>query len=132
MPRHQIKNYVEQKDQATCSVCSDQGRAVEVKGWAKAHCDNCGKVVCQRHRPYFQKYWTCPVCVKQQQQLVNAPSIATPALMPQTPFEAAQPKEAPDFMRDMALAQALFDNGRTAEAKCVTEEIFALLMGSYM
>lgn len=128
MPRHEIKNYVKKKNQATCAICADQGKNVEVKGWARAYCDNCGKVVCQRHRPLLVNEWTCPLCIRQQQQQLQAwsePQSAASA--PKSPFESAQPQ---DFLRDMATAQALYDNSRLSEARLASDSLFARLMGS--
>ena len=56
--QHELRKYYQDP---ACSIC---GR--KIKGWAKAKCDNCQAVVCNRHRPMFVSQWHCPKCKMRQ------------------------------------------------------------------
>jgi hypothetical protein len=93
-----------------CSVC---GRPV--KGWATAHCDNCGRTVCRRHRPLFVQFWQCPSCQQRQQVFISQPQSLPPA------------SATPENM--IQAASEHIEANRTAEAKSTIDALFADLFG---
>lgn len=108
MPTHEIKKFFQDP---TCSIC---GRGV--KGWARAACDNCGRMVCRSHRPMFVSFWQCPSCVQKQQSFTS---------QPQQPSQQ-QNNQWPAMMQT---ASTLIEQQRLAEAENAIDEIFVTLFG---
>ena len=99
MPNYDIKKFY---SDPSCAVCNRQ-----VKGWARAYCDNCGRPVCRKHRPLFVQNWQCPACAQAQQ-----------AFLQQIP---PAPQNNQEMMQK---ASACLAEGRTAEAKFLIDQLF--------
>jgi hypothetical protein len=112
MPNQMIKKFYADPG---CSVC---GR--NVKGWARAQCDNCGATVCRKHRPLFSRHWQCPRCQSQQQQFIGNPQVVQ--VHQQLPSVQGLP-----MTQVMQAADTLLVNQRTAEADTLIDELFVAI-----
>ena len=95
MPGAPIKKFY---SDPICSICNRQ-----VKGWARAFCDNSGKAVCRKHRPLFVSYWQCPTCIDAQKSFLQ---------------------NNPTTEQMMEKASAIIESGRSAEASKIIDQIF--------
>jgi hypothetical protein len=107
MPTTEIKKFY---SDPACSICHRQ-----VRGWARAFCDNCGRPVCRKHRPLFVQYWQCPACAQAQKAFIQQPSVAPAASDPQSEQSMIQ------------TAGVHLQSGREAEAQNLIDQIFVEL-----
>lgn len=107
-PNNKITNYYRDP---RCAVCG-----FVVRGWAKRNCDNCGQIVCSRHRPPFVKFWQCPKCRERQNQFVN-----------QQPESTNNIKTSNKIDEMMRRAESLYVSGHEQEADQVTTSILKKL-----
>lgn len=103
MPQHEIKRFTNSN---TCAEC---GRPVaRLRSW----CNNCGRIVCRSHRPYFTSFWQCKQCRDSQGQ-----------------FNAAQPNpvypnaDAKNQPQAPVAADTVLDLFKTASADMDTSEL---------
>jgi hypothetical protein len=108
MPNHDIKKFY---SDPSCAVCNRQ-----VKGWARAYCDNCGRPVCRKHRPLFVQYWQCPGCVQAQQSFLQQPN--------QVPAPSANSIEP-----TITQAANHLNSGRISEAQAAIDKLFVDIFG---
>lgn len=97
-----IKSFMKPQKQAypTCFVC---GKFVRFP----AKCDNCGNVVCNRHRPAFTNPWYCPKCQSLWQNWAQNNQEPMPA----------------DTTGQISLAEKLYSNKRIVEAELILDSI---------
>lgn len=108
-PNIGIKSFLKpQKKQAypTCHVCNKTVRF-------PAKCDNCGNVVCNRHRPAFVTPWYCPKCLEMWKQ-----------------WSQNHPDDTSgnDIINQAVTAENLYASYRIVEAECMVDEILNNLM----
>lgn len=111
MPQHEIKRFTNSN---TCAEC---GRPVaRLRSW----CNNCGRVVCRSHRPYFTSFWQCKQC-RDSQNNFNA---TQPNTVYQNSDNQSQPQQvAADTVLDLFRA-ASADSDISELADKVIRELF--------
>ena len=112
-----------------CSVCGGK-----VKGWARRQCDNCGSLVCARHRPTLVSYWECPACRNRQQQFLGAPEVGSQIAGPQAPHPMPDLRQwgynpTADSHLDQMLraAETLYNEGNDQAADRIAEKLLTEL-----
>lgn len=106
-PDVSIKSYLKPKKRAQFPMCHVCNRPVRFS----AKCDNCGNIVCHRHRPAFVKPWYCSKCLEMWNQ-----------------WSQNNPEPAEDTINQMAMAETLFETGRMVEANKIVDEIVDALI----